>query len=55
MDWHTEVEEETKEEVQEDSEKETSPKEEAPLVEEEVEGVDEASEIPEGQESKYGL
>ncbi len=55
MDWHTEVEEDSKEEVQEDSEKPTSPKEEAPPVEEEVEGVDADTEIPEGQESKYGI
>lgn len=54
MDWHTEVEDDSKEEVQEDSEKETSPKEEVP-VEEEVEGVDSPEEIPEGEESKYGL
>ncbi len=62
MDWHTEVEDEEKPLVKQDSKKVEAPKEPEVTLDvpeeakqEEVEGVDKASEIPKGKESKYGL
>ncbi len=64
MEWEEQLSEEEKtilkeaEDTQEEPKKEEEkPSEEAPeeVVSEETEGVDEVEDIPEGQESKYGI